>query len=620
MAPAAACLEIAKLPKDKQLALLVQITLGDTDDDPVLHWGSLVRYEVPPEMVRMQTPRLQEVQNLPTCDPDYPVADTILMLADVAVELDQSADIAERLAARSKQPGDDADIAAALVRLAGRTSNSLAELEVIAPTLEAVKNDLAKNKPNKNDKTLKFPDLASFLVVRSMRVGLPANAAAPFLQDIKTYAIRGQKNMMVSAISRVRALNGMGRAAGATTASPLKHFAPVAFPYRNNPDTQNLAPLFAVDRNGWLSGTGGYGNSELMLKYPVIGSFTFSANIMDGSWGESDVSYGGLRYQPAGWQQTAKVTPLVGAAVVEFPVPSIQQGQPNEEALRITPEATVGLVNGAEYVTDITAASFPWASVSNHMFRTTQLRDIEITGDVVIPREVDLIHPTMRGWGILQLGRSQPDPLLPIGPEQNAEEINQQRQEAVEQLTKSLPEAAWSVKDGELHYKSSSDSNTYDPPSQLQYLRPLLEGERVEFSFWWKTGEIEFRPTINRLRLELHAKGTRPIWMQSSNDLTTKGYIGPAEADKLAERLASDNVPNNEAWNSVKLTRRGEVIEVTLNDKLLCEVPATDNTRFGVLRPDKKDVRVRWMTLTGDWPETLPKNLMESATTGADSE
>ena len=95
-----------------------------------------------------------------------------------------------------------------------------------------------------------------------------------------------------------------------------------------------------------------------------------------------------------------------------------------------------------------------------------------------------MIDPTMRGWGILATGRGMPDPLLPIGPEQDAETIGQQRRESAEKL-----EANWKVKEGELHFKSAADTSTYDPPSQIQYIRPLLDGESVEFSVW-PTGVI----------------------------------------------------------------------------------------------------------------------------------
>ena len=618
IAPAAACLEIATLPKGEQLDLLLKITLGEADDDPMLHWGSLVRYEVPPPMVQLQTTRLREVQNLPTCDPDFPVADTILMLADVAAELGKSEDVAGRLAARSTRPGDDADVAAALVKLAARSSDSPADLEPLEPTLDAIAEDLAKDRPSTNDETLAFPALSSYLVLRSLRAGLPATAAAPLLDDLKAYAICSRRTMMASAISRVQALNGIGRAAGGTTASPLTHFTPVALPQRTNPDAPMLAPLFAVDKDGWLSGTGGYGMTLLLLKYPLVGSFTVSAQVKEERWGVSDVSYGGVLYQPIASQKRATVRAPIGGSAVKLPVPSIEFGQVNEETLRISPDETVGLVNGEPYVSDLTAASFPWAGVSHRLVQTSRLREIKITGDVTIPREVNLIHTTMRGWGTLTYGQGLPDPLLPTGPKQNVEEIRQRLREAAEQVENALPEAKWSVRDGELHYTSATSSNAYDPSSHLQYLRPLLEGESVQFSFWWERGETEFRPTVGRVRLELYRLGTRPVWIQSPSDLTNNGYIGTTQPNKLAGRMAPDVVPDDHTWNTVTLRRRGDLVVVLLNDTRLTEVPANDNTRFGIDRPAKKDTWIRSITLTGDWPEKLPDDLMQQTSVASD--
>ena len=67
LAPATLCMEIAKLPKKQQLDLLKQIALGDNNDDPIAHWGGFVRYTTPPTLVQRQTPRIREIESIPTC-------------------------------------------------------------------------------------------------------------------------------------------------------------------------------------------------------------------------------------------------------------------------------------------------------------------------------------------------------------------------------------------------------------------------------------------------------------------------------------------------------------------------------------------------------------------------
>ena len=58
------------------------------------------------------------------------------------------------------------------------------------------------------------------------------------------------------------------------------------------------------------------------------------------------------------------------------------------------------------------------------------------------------------------------------------------------------------------------------------------------------------------------------------------------------------------------MKRSGELILVTLNDKPLAKIPVTEEPRPGIMRPDDRNVKIRSMKLTGDWPEKLPEDLM----------
>jgi hypothetical protein len=240
------------------------------------------------------------------------------------------------------------------------------------------------------------------------------------------------------------------------------------------------------------------------------------------------------------------------------------------------------------------------------MYRTTQLRDIKIVGEASIPDEVNLIDPTLRGWAILTTGRGLPDPLLPIAPDQDAIEIKEKRDELA-----GMSEAVWRVNEGELHYRSAKAENTYDPPSHLQYLRPLFEGETVEMSVWWQWGKNEAHPSVGRTVLRLGKEGTRPSWLRISNDLSAKDYVSADQLDPPQDLLAKENLPIDESWNTIKMTRQGDVVSVSLNDQPIADVEVTDSARPGVMRFDDRDVRIRSIKLTGDWPDELPSELMQ---------
>lgn len=620
MTPSQVCMDIAKEPKEQQLTLLLRTALGPSDDDALQHGGSIVRYQTPVESVRHQTPRWKEALLLPVCDPDFAVTDTVLMLADVAADLEQSEEVAGKLAARSSEPGDDADIAAALVRLAAAQEDPAAALDTIRPTLEAVAARLQDNRPTEIDKKLRFPDLACYLVVRSIRAGLPFDALADMMDACCDFALYGNQDMLTSATSRFRTMHT--RPPGLVLpVSPLVHFVSVALPGRRNPETPTLAPRYAVDDEGWLHATGGCGNSMLMLKYPVTGSFEFTADVADAVGQEASLSYGAVMYSSRGYQSHATVTSFAARLAVEFPAASVRSGEINQESLRISPDKIERTCNGEPWISDLTTTAFPWLGLSQDMVRHTRSGNYRVSGEVTIPDSVNLIDPTMRGWAILMHGAGMADPKLPIGPDQNSDEIEEHRREQAEKLESDYLEAMWSVKE-ELRFTPAT-STRRNSLSHLEYLRPLLDGESVEISFWWETGESALDLTLGRLQLGLHESGTDPTWVRLSDDLASVDFDANHSDHEHDHGDAADSeekeatgLMNNEDWNLARITRQGQQLEVVVNDQPVTSVTMEPTTRFGIVKPTGQGVRIRSITLTGDWPDQLPENLMERAAAG----
>ena len=611
------CLELSKLPKEKQFEYLMQFTFGEKNEKAIAHWGSFIRFNKPPEVVLRQTPNVNDIQALPVCDPDVPFASTLLMLADLSAELGKSQQVADALASRSDAAGDEADLASKIVLLTASVKDPKAASPRKAgetlvpksfdPTIQAVTKKLVDNKPTKTDADLVFPELPFFFTVRAIQAGLPNSRAEELLQLLKTYAFRSKSYLIMSSVSRVQAELGIGRAAGAHESSPLEHFVVVTIPTKYGPDVERLMPLYSMDDEGWVSGTSGHYISLLMLRYPVTGSFTLSAEIQDGGWGEANVSYGGLLYKPNGANESAKLYVPASRGDVSFPITSIKKGKLNVEAIRVTENATVGLCNEAEYVTDLTNFAYPWPAISHYYYRTTKLRNINITGEPVIPREVNLINPTMRGWGVLALGRGLPNPMLPEKTTQTENEIDK----ILEKISGSK-DAMWFVDKGELKYTAVS-SNSNDVTGQIQYLRPLFDGESVEMSVWWDWGTSEVHPSIGRTVFKLGNDGMEPSWLSARYDLGETAYIEADKLDPPIAKMASDNVPKDKAWNLIKMTRRENIVSVTLNGNPLIDLPITEPPRPGIMRYKGNSVRISSIKLTGDWPKTLPTDLMMRA-------
>ena len=221
------CMEISRLPSTEQIEFLRRMTFGRSGKEPIAYLSGLVRYELPPDMVRRQLPSLDDAVSLPTSTKEFPVVNSLLMLIDSEAALGQTDSLADMIAAQSKTIGDDADIAAALLKLAVAENGGLSRakaIEEIRPTLAAVTKRLESQRPAKTIDKLPFPELEMHLALRAARAGLPVGEAGAIIGNVKVFAIRAHRNTMVSAVSRANAALGLGRTAGGTTKSPSNTF------------------------------------------------------------------------------------------------------------------------------------------------------------------------------------------------------------------------------------------------------------------------------------------------------------------------------------------------------------------------------------------------------------
>lgn len=602
-------LQLAKSDKQQQFDALKGIALGTDVDDPVLHVGSFLQYSEPPEMLKEQMKDWDAAKSLPVCGNDVPIVDSLLVLADLAAELGQSESLAKEIQERSHSPTDDAALAAAIVRLAGAKDDPAEILEQIKPTFVAMAKKLSDEKPTKQTKDKAFPVLAYFLTVRLTDSGYAADDVQQALRDLTVYAHRGNYHTITSLISRSLANQGVGRTANGQIGSPLKHFVSVPLNANHISGVAGLKPLYRMRPDGALSGTGGLGNTMLMFRYPVVGNFTLAADIDSSNSGDAGLTTGGILYPPASWNKSAKLSAIGSSGNSLFPVPSMKKFKQNTHAIKVSPTETIASCNDRDYVTDLTATSFPWVGLTRDMQRTSLITNIKLSGDITIPREVNLIDPTLRGW--MQSGyMGMADPLLPIGPKQKKEEILKGRKKAAEKLEKEIPEGVWTVKDGELHLKKVTDQrNRYDGESKLMYMRPLLDGETVTASFWWKKGEFDLHPGVGRTFFHLSDKGTYPTWGYSQAELMQQ--IPTAKPVSKTDRLAPDVQPKDDDWNEVVFKRTGELVSVSLNGKEIVEFKTTEPPRIGFQRQATRNVRIRSIKLTGDWPEKMPADLLE---------
>ena len=187
------------------------------------------------------------------------------------------------------------------------------------------------------------------------------------------------------------------------------------------------------------------------------------------------------------------------------------------------------------------------------------------------------------------------------------------RKNLEEQLAKGPIVGKWCVIDGHLHYKGEpASSRKYDPAGQIQYARPLQDGESMQIEFFWKNGKTEFAPTVGRTILKLTDKGAIPDWIIANGDLASVRYVPVDQLDPPYTPIAKDSVPKDDQWNTLVMKRSGDRSAISLNDQALTEVPVVGIERPGIYRYEKRDVVIRSMKLTGPWPKEFPKEWLSN--------
>jgi hypothetical protein len=244
-----------------------------------------------------------------------------------------------------------------------------------------------------------------------------------------------------------------------------------------------------------------------------------------------------------------------------------------------------------------------------------------LTGKPVIPRAVPLFDADrMEGWNSQTFGESQRPhrTLSEKVPEDTNDWRYQQRMQLPEKFT-------WEVKDGVLTGEKASDATVTagrrvvrngtpaGRQSWLYYFRPLALNERVQYEFFYAPGQTEVHPSLGRLAFLLAKDGVRTHWITTNADRELCQLSDTNELLESACQRSGGTVPlRDNDWNTVSLKIGDGVMTIELNGAPVFERPvkAGDDLRFGLYRDTTMETKVRNAVLTGDWPETVPEDLL----------
>jgi hypothetical protein len=516
------------------------------------------------------------------------------MLADLAATCGQTDELVERLRVHIKQPGDEVEAMIGQALLADGRHDAAKEI------LQRVEKVLGKTKPKKNVGSA-MPIESALFVARSVSVDSLQTRAKAALDHLLTHGRRRSIGPAMSFFSRLAFKHAMTHAAGAEQGSPQEDWISFQLPYYRAPVCAMTEPRYR-ERDGTVRFGAGADQNVFMLKYPLVGDFSFSHRNVYHSWGESYNTYGGTAYVARNYNSTLTVRALIGRNTVKIPNKLVKTNADNLHTIEISGDSVRVKINGTEATLDERTDSMPFVGMFFYGNVVTEVADIQIDGNPTIPREVKLIAPQLRGWSCPILGGRMLGAHLPLAPTDDADAVKQRHEV---ELAEAKQRTTWYVRDGEL--RTGDQTMTTNPGSQrhIQYLRPLLDGESIDYDFFYEDGKQEAHPAIGRVALLLRPEGVKLRWLPQTRSL--ESYQLEALHEVAPEEVIGDGQPEllEGEWNQVQLTAEGSQVVVKVNGKAVCRFTTSLDQRFGLLAEKERSCRIRDMTLTGPWPKTL---------------
>lgn len=383
-------------------------------------------------------------------------------------------------------------------------------------------------------------------------------------------------------------------------------------------------PMWWVSHEGLISHICGPDQSHLYFKYPLTGTFELSCDAWLGSWAEANHGYAGLSFVGLNLGNETAIYPVGNRAdAVSKANPSEQPDRFNRISLKVDADKIRYFVNGQLIHTEICKSNTsPWFFLQCDKVWQTCFRDIRITGQPTIPAEVQLSQgDSLSGWCADFYGETRPKrDGTPTTTQVDEDEMRAGFSGDTDDAT-IITEFDWWSRDGVIHGRVTPVNGFGPPPiqqSRLYYNRPILDGERIRYEFWYDTGVTAHRahPAFDRLAFLLEPDGVKTHWMTDGNGMDdVNGGLLPGNAleDKSVQRGKMEF--KNQDWNTVEISVQHGIATFTLNGTVVCERPLEfdNNRQFGFYH-DKNStaVKVRNVVMTGDWPKSLtPEDMVD---------
>lgn len=368
-----------------------------------------------------------------------------------------------------------------------------------------------------------------------------------------------------------------------------------------------LEPATWAVQDGMIRHLGGSDWDFLYFRYPLTGNFEFSAVISDANYGEGHLTYGGLIYRAEVWKKSGGPYLTSQQTLSPNPAPYLGYGF-NRISIRVTPQSVEHRINGHLFYKDDSPSPIsPWLGLYCLDKAQTVFKDLKLTGDVQIPREVSLTSGNrLEGWTGTFYGES-------LTPRVEKDADGESKELKI--MGRALPaeqqgEIAWTAHHGEIHGRRIEEGSSSEPqPSRLYYTRALHNGEQIHYQFFYQPGQFTVHPTIGRLAFLLDPAGVRLHWMTLDEEKEWTGLPADNAIDEPNNRLHNGQLPLKQGeWNSVKISLKNDTVFIDLNGQPIYSraLEKSNDRLFGFFNfKNQSAAKVRKVMLSGDWPVSL---------------
>ncbi len=538
----------------------------------------------------------------PVVDPELPIATNYFFLAKLAQETNQVDDLKQRytMALAQDRVGAAEGLAIALAVLE----------QPIAPEVFAIIDKRLDSIAPGEEQTAK----GSMPLAEVQLAALLGNNAehAPWAKATFEKAVEHghplNRGYVHPWLSRFQYRRGWTESAKLQPADQLAHWLSSTSASAHDYYEGDPAAIWVTDGDNRLDHVCGFATNFMWFRYPLEGNFEFEAELPSGGWRGSELWARGVRFgSPAA--TAVDIQGDEGRSWVRFPTQAIKDNEWNKHAIKVEDGQLSYSINGILIYQEKQASVTPWMALRSQGTRSTYARNIKITGKPTIPRTVDMIqNGHLRGWTGVYYGQPLPSSLLDTTQREDlSKEATMVRAGAKLDNAKEL---AWTVRDGELINGGNGTTGPGDQ-SLIQYQRPLADGEKLSYEFYYEAGKTEVHPAIGRTAFILRPEGVKFHWMTEPNS----SWSTPADNEFPVPGAEAKPLPlQANQWNQLAMARSGQTLTISLNDEQILQQPCDlfQGDLFGLFHyRNKSSVRVRSAQLRGEWPEDRPEKLFE---------